>query len=80
MLWSVCEFVKTGVYVYLFVTGVQMDRDSDENSSTHCCLVGIGRLQVTSTPNCSDLMGPNGSSEFISRHNMDGKFTFVDQR
>ncbi|XP_022333898.2 aryl hydrocarbon receptor nuclear translocator homolog isoform X2 [Crassostrea virginica] len=61
-------------------SGVQMDRDSDENSSTHCCLVGIGRLQVTSTPNCSDLMGPNGSTEFISRHNMDGKFTFVDQR
>lgn len=57
-----------------------MDRDSDENSSTHCCLVGIGRLQVTSTPNCSDLMGPNGGTEFISRHNMDGKFTFVDQR
>lgn len=61
-------------------SGVQMDRDSDENSSTHCCLVGIGRLQVTSTPNCSDLMGPNGGTEFISRHNMDGKFTFVDQR
>ncbi|XP_061172909.1 aryl hydrocarbon receptor nuclear translocator homolog isoform X2 [Saccostrea echinata] len=61
-------------------SGVQMDRDSDENSSTHCCLVGIGRLQVTSTPNCSDLMGPNGSTEFISRHNIDGKFTFVDQR
>ena len=35
--------------------------------------------QVTSTPNCSDL-GPNNATEFISRHSIEGKFTFVDQR
>ncbi|CAG2164382.1 unnamed protein product [Oppiella nova] len=63
-------------------TGVQMDRlDSDEgHGGSHCCLVAIGRLQVTSTPNTSDLMGSNSNNEFISRHSMDGKFTFVDQR
>ena len=45
------------------------------------CLVAIGRLQVTSSPNSSDLMGTNGNAnEFISRHSIDGKFTFVDQR
>lgn len=61
--------------------GVQIDRsDSDEHGGSHCCLVAIGRLQVTNTPNCSDIMGPNQPSEFISRHSMDGKFTFVDQR
>ncbi|KAH9491741.1 hypothetical protein Btru_045691 [Bulinus truncatus] len=61
--------------------GVQMDRtDSDEHGGSHCCLVAIGRLQVTNTPNCSDIMGPNPPTEFISRHSMDGKFTFVDQR
>ncbi|PVD20164.1 hypothetical protein C0Q70_20658 [Pomacea canaliculata] len=60
--------------------GVQMDRGEGEDSGSHCCLVAIGRLQVTNTPNCSDLMGPNASSEFISRHSIDGKFTFVDQR
>uniref|UniRef100_A0A0B7B241 Aryl hydrocarbon receptor nuclear translocator n=1 Tax=Arion vulgaris TaxID=1028688 RepID=A0A0B7B241_9EUPU len=62
-------------------SGVQMDRtDSDEHGGSHCCLVAIGRLQVTNTPNCSDIMGPNPPSEFISRHSIDGKFTFVDQR
>ncbi|KAK3096971.1 hypothetical protein FSP39_005278 [Pinctada imbricata] len=61
-------------------SGVQMEREADENAGSHCCLVGIGRLQVTSTPNCNDMMGPNGASEFISRHSIDGKFTFVDQR
>ncbi|XP_013086834.1 aryl hydrocarbon receptor nuclear translocator homolog isoform X1 [Biomphalaria glabrata] len=61
--------------------GVQLDRtDSDEHGGSHCCLVAIGRLQVTNTPNCSDIMGPNPPTEFISRHSMDGKFTFVDQR
>lgn len=62
-------------------SGVQIDRsEGEEHSNSHCCLVAIGRLQVTNTPNCSDIMGPNPPSEFISRHSIDGKFTFVDQR
>lgn len=35
---------------------------TDESASTHCCLVAIGRLQVTSTPNTNDLAGSNSNS------------------
>nr|AWY10927.1 arntl [Melibe leonina] len=62
-------------------SGVQIDHgDSEDHGANHCCLVAIGRLQVTNTPNCSDIMGSSQPSEFISRHSIDGKFTFVDQR
>lgn len=42
-------------------TGVHMERIMDEDSG-HCCLVAIGRLQVTSTPNVSDLSGSNSNT------------------
>ncbi|XP_064459399.1 aryl hydrocarbon receptor nuclear translocator homolog isoform X1 [Ornithodoros turicata] len=63
-------------------SGVQVERldPDDGHGGSHCCLVAIGRLQVTSAPNASDMVGSNSNAEFISRHSMDGKFTFVDQR
>lgn len=63
--------------------GVPVERGldgEDGHHGSHSCLVAIGRLQVTSTPDTNDLMGSNSNAEFITRHSMDGKFTFVDQR
>lgn len=58
-----------------------MDRlDDEQHSHNNYCLIAIARLQVTSTPDSNDLLGSNSNSEFISRHSLDGKFTFVDQR
>ena len=58
----------------------QPEADSESHGTNHYCLVAIGRLQSTSTPNCSDIGGAGTPNEFISRHNPDGKFSFVDQR
>lgn len=63
-----------------------IDRDENEHihgsgsNSSHCCLVAIGRLQVTSSPSTADLASSQSSAEFISRHSVEGKFSFVDQR
>ncbi|CAH0405397.1 unnamed protein product [Chilo suppressalis] len=61
--------------------GMQMDRPvDDELHASHCCLVAIGRLQVTSTPNTTEGSLCSSGVEFVSRHSVDGRFTFADQR
>ncbi|NP_001082130.1 aryl hydrocarbon receptor nuclear translocator L homeolog [Xenopus laevis] len=54
--------------------------DPDVGQSSKFCLVAIGRLQVTSSPTCTDINTVCQPIEFISRHSVNGLFTFVDHR
>ncbi|XP_067832108.1 aryl hydrocarbon receptor nuclear translocator-like [Heptranchias perlo] len=56
------------------------DDEPDSGQGNKFCLVAIGRLQVTSSPNCVDMKGDSVPIEFLSRHNVNGVFTFVDHR
>lgn len=56
------------------------DDDPEAGQGSRFCLVAIGRLQVTSSPNCTDMSNICQPTEFISRHNTEGIFTFVDHR
>ncbi len=48
--------------------GIQLDRHQEEEmAGSSCCLVAIGRLQVTSMPHTHDLAGGEANSEFVSR-------------
>uniref|UniRef100_A0A8C6VMW0 Aryl hydrocarbon receptor nuclear translocator n=1 Tax=Naja naja TaxID=35670 RepID=A0A8C6VMW0_NAJNA len=60
--------------------GFLPDDDPDSGQGSKFCLVAIGRLQVTSSPSCADMNTVCQPTEFISRHNTDGLFTFVDHR
>lgn len=56
------------------------DDEQDGGQGNKFCLVAIGRLQVTSSPNCVDMKGNSVPIEFLSRHSANGIFTFVDHR
>ncbi|XP_037681993.1 aryl hydrocarbon receptor nuclear translocator isoform X8 [Choloepus didactylus] len=56
------------------------DDDPEAGQGSKFCLVAIGRLQVTSSPSCADMNNICQPTEFISRHNIEGIFTFVDHR
>ncbi|XP_033497241.1 aryl hydrocarbon receptor nuclear translocator isoform X6 [Epinephelus lanceolatus] len=56
------------------------DDDTDNAQGSRYCLVAIGRLQVTCCPGDADINSISVPVEFISRHNCQGMFTFVDHR
>ncbi|KAI4896922.1 hypothetical protein NFI96_031624 [Prochilodus magdalenae] len=61
--------------------GVSLSEDEcDSGQGNRYCLVAIGRLQVTCCPSDSNLNSISVPVEFISRHNCQGTFTFVDHR
>ncbi|XP_013380047.1 protein cycle [Lingula anatina] len=59
--------------------GLEEDTDSDSDGGNTTCLVAVGKVQPVL--DLSDL-GPTQThpTEFVSRHAIDGKFTYVDQR
>uniref|UniRef100_A0A8C5FSL0 Aryl hydrocarbon receptor nuclear translocator n=1 Tax=Gadus morhua TaxID=8049 RepID=A0A8C5FSL0_GADMO len=62
-------------------TGVSLtDEEADNTQGSRYCLVAIGRLQVTCCPGDLDINSISVPVEFISRHNCQGTFTFVDHR
>ncbi|KAJ3597514.1 hypothetical protein NHX12_001037 [Muraenolepis orangiensis] len=62
-------------------TGASLsDEEADNPQGSRYCLVAIGRLQVTCCPGDSDMNSISVPVEFISRHNCQGTFTFVDHR
>ncbi|XP_076593017.1 aryl hydrocarbon receptor nuclear translocator-like isoform X3 [Chaetodon auriga] len=56
------------------------DDDTDNTQGSRYCLVAIGRLQVTCCPGDTDINSISVPVEFISRHNCQGMFTFIDHR
>lgn len=55
------------------------DSDKSVDPQVPHCLVALGRLQIANRPDASDL-SPLRSQEFVTRHSMDGRVTFCDQR
>ncbi|XP_016098240.1 aryl hydrocarbon receptor nuclear translocator isoform X1 [Sinocyclocheilus grahami] len=56
------------------------EEEADNNQGNRFCLVAIGRLQVTGCPNDTNINNISVPVEFISRHNCQGLYTFVDHR
>ncbi|XP_068179519.1 aryl hydrocarbon receptor nuclear translocator isoform X3 [Antennarius striatus] len=56
------------------------DSEADNTQGSRYCLVAIGRLQVTCCPGETDINSISVPVEFISRHNCQGMFTFIDHR
>ncbi|KAK7147884.1 hypothetical protein R3I94_010419 [Phoxinus phoxinus] len=56
------------------------EEEADNNQGNRCCLVAIGRLQVTCCPGDKNINNISVPVEFISRHNCQGMYTFVDHR
>ncbi|XP_067305370.1 aryl hydrocarbon receptor nuclear translocator isoform X3 [Pseudorasbora parva] len=56
------------------------EEEADNNQGNRFCLVAIGRLQVTCSPGDTNINNISVPVEFISRHNCQGMYTFVDHR
>lgn len=61
-------------------SGCSFDEDDEDSESRNLsCLVAVGRVE-TIYDETTDYSLPGIAKEFISRHSIDGKYIFVDQR
>lgn len=60
--------------------GLDEDNEPDNEGCNLSCLVAIGRLHphIVPQPSLADIRVK--PTEYVSRHAIDGKFVFVDQR
>lgn len=60
----------------------EADSEADNDCSILSCLVAVGREQPTFYPYLAEESShiKVRSMEYMSRHNVDGKFTYVDER
>lgn len=63
-----------------FTSGEQNETETDDYSCNLACLVAFGRILPTLSQRISSKFPDLEKLEFISRHAIDGKFLFVDQR
>lgn len=82
--WKYCVIQCTG-YLKSWApakTGLEeQEGEADGEACNLSCLVAVGRLQpAMPTPSLISGKPQLRSIEFVSRHAMDGKFLFVDQR
>ncbi|XP_076450017.1 protein cycle-like [Babylonia areolata] len=62
--------------------GLEDDNESDNDSSSLSCLVAVGRVQSSAPHFMSEDRGhiKVRPMEYMSRHSIDGKFSYVDER
>jgi len=82
--WKYCVIQCTGYLKSWAPAKIGLEEQEGETDGEACnlsCLVAIGRLQTAiSTVALSSSKPHLRPIQFVSRHAMDGKFLFVDQR
>ena len=82
--WKYCVIQCTGYLKSWAPTKIGLEEQEGDGDGEACnlsCLVAVGRIQsALSIPSSTSSKPRLRRIEFVSRHALDGKFIFVDQR